>query len=158
LVVANPIGAVTYPGQSTLWAWNLEQNNEMDGQALPKSGASLEPDFAFPAAASAGGNTTLAVVATNADLTRSEAQRVAIMAQDGFARAIRPVHTPFDGDTAFVLASGDYALGDENRALAVARIGSMAADCVARSIGRGVVYAESAGKFESWRDRFRKNV
>ncbi|HCB32005.1 MAG TPA: peptidase T4, partial [Deltaproteobacteria bacterium] len=51
-------------------------------------------------------NTTLCVVATDAALTKAQSQRVAIMAQDGFARAIRPVHTPFDGDTIFVLATG----------------------------------------------------
>ena len=51
-------------------------------------------------------NTTLCVVATDAVLTKAQAQRVAIMAQDGFARAIRPVHTPFDGDVVFVLSTG----------------------------------------------------
>ena len=51
-------------------------------------------------------NTTIGVVAVAADLTVAEARRVAIMAQDGLARAIRPVHTPFDGDTIFVLATG----------------------------------------------------
>ena len=100
-----------------------------------------------------GANTTLAVVATDADLTRDEALRVAIMAHDGYARAIRPVHTPFDGDTVFVLANGRHKLRGA-RAGWVARLGAMAADCVARSIGRAVVHAESAGRFESWRARF----
>lgn len=154
LVAANPVGAVTYPGQSTLWAWALEQQGEMGGQVPPTAAADLEPDFPFLRGLSAGGNTTLAVVATNADLDRGEALRVAMMAQDGFARAIRPAHTPFDGDTAFVLASGAYALA-EPRALAVAKIGALAADCVARAIGRAVVLAESAGAFVSWRARFR---
>ncbi|MBN2753024.1 MAG: P1 family peptidase [Rhodospirillaceae bacterium] len=154
LVVANPVGSVTYPHQSTLWAWALEQNGEMGGQVPPVAPVDLEPDFPFLRGLAAGGNTTLAVVATNADLSRGEALRVAIMAQDGFARAIRPAHTPFDGDTAFVLAAGDWVL-PEPRALAVARIGALAADCVARAIGRGVYLAESAGVFRSWRDRYR---
>jgi len=154
LVAANPVGAVTYPGQSTLWAWALEQNGEMGGQVPPTVPADLEPDFPFLRGLSAGGNTTLAVVATNADLSRDEALRVAIMAQDGFARAIRPAHTPFDGDTAFVLASATHALA-EPRAVAVATIGALAADCVTRAIGRAVVLADSAGAFVSWRERFR---
>ncbi len=89
LVVANPVGSVTYPGQSTLWAWALEQGEEMGGQTPPAGTARMEPDFPFLSGLSAGGNTTLAVVATNADLSRGEALRVAIMAQDGFARAAR---------------------------------------------------------------------
>jgi L-aminopeptidase/D-esterase-like protein len=77
------------------------------------------------------------------------------MAHDGFARAVRPAHTPFDGDTAFVLAEGSHAL-PEPRAVALARIGAIAADCVARAIGRAVYLADSAGAFTSWRQRFRR--
>jgi L-aminopeptidase/D-esterase-like protein len=75
------------------------------------------------------------------------------MAQDGFARAIRPVHTPFDGDTVFVLATGRWRL-PEPRALTLARIGSAAADCTARAIMRGVYAAETLGELVSYRDRF----
>lgn len=153
LVVANPVGAVTYPGRSTLWAWDLEQNGEMGGQTPPTGPVGLEPEMPVLARLEPGANTTLAVVATDADLTRDEALRVAIMAHDGYARAIRPVHTPFDGDTVFVLANGRHGLGDSRPAW-VARLGAMAADCVARSIGRAVVEAESAGRFPSWRERF----
>jgi L-aminopeptidase/D-esterase-like protein len=153
LVAANPVGSATYPGQSTLWAWGLEQDGEMGGQVPPAGPVGLEPDMPMLARLQPGANTTLAVIATDADLTRDEALRVAIMAHDGYARAIRPVHTPFDGDTVFVLANGRHALGSP-RAAWVARLGAMAADCVARSIGRAVVAAESAGRFQSWRERF----
>ena len=57
-----------------------------------------------------GANTTIGVVATDAVLTPADARRLAIMAQDGLARALRPVHTPFDGDTVFVLATGGKSL------------------------------------------------
>ena len=57
-----------------------------------------------------GGNTTLGVIATNATLTKTQATKVAQMAQDGFARAISPIHTTADGDTIFVLATGAQAL------------------------------------------------
>ena len=153
LVAANPLGAVTYPGQSTLWAWALEQDGEMGGQVPPTVPAGLEPEMPMLARLELGANTTLCVIATDADLTRDEALRVAIMAHDGYARAIRPVHTPFDGDTVFVLANGRHKLGVPRPAW-VARLGAMAADCVARSIGRAVVSAASVGRFPSWRARF----
>jgi L-aminopeptidase/D-esterase-like protein len=91
---------------------------------------------------SAGANTTLAVVATNARLDKSELKRVAMMAQDGIARAVRPAHTPFDGDLVFATASGAIELeGGGARQRAVARIGSASADCLARAIARGVHHA-----------------
>ena len=99
-------------------------------------------------------NTTLCVVATDAALTKAQSQRVAIMAQDGFARAIRPVHTPFDGDTIFVLATGKIPLS-AMPPVDIARIGMMAADCVARAISRGVYAAESLGIWTSYRDFIR---
>ena len=87
-----------------------------------------------------GANTTLAVVATNARLDKAEARRVAMMAQDGLARAIRPVHTPYDGDVVFALASGEIALDalEGARPWWLARLGAAAADVVARAIVRGV--------------------
>ena len=96
-------------------------------------------------------NTTLCVVATDAVLTKAQAQRVAIMAQDGFARAIRPVHTPFDGDTVFVLATGKIPLS-KMPPIDIARLGMMAADCVARAIARGVYAAESLGVWPGYRN------
>jgi L-aminopeptidase/D-esterase-like protein len=75
-------------------------------------------------------NTCIGVVATDLPLTRAEAKRVAMMAQDGLARAIRPVHTPFDGDTLFVMSTGpDGAAGP----LALVELGTVAADLVARA-------------------------
>ena len=100
-------------------------------------------------------NTTLCVVATDAVLTKSQAQRVAIMAQDGFARAIRPVHTPFDGDTVFVLATGKIPLS-KMPPIDIARLGMIAADCVARAIARGVYAAESLGVWPSYKESLQK--
>ena len=96
-------------------------------------------------------NTTLCVVATDATLTKAQAQRIAIMAQDGFARAIRPVHTPFDGDTVFVLATGKIPLSNMPP-IDIARLGMMAADCVTRAIARGVYAAESLGVWPGYRN------
>jgi L-aminopeptidase/D-esterase-like protein len=92
----------------------------------------------------AGGNTTIGVIACSADLTRDEALRVAIMGQDGFARAINPVHTPFDGDALFVLATGRTELSSDpaRRNLQITRLGAEAAHTVARAIGRAVWSAQ----------------
>ncbi len=82
------------------------------------------------------------MVACSADLTTPECKRLAMMAQDGLARAIRPAHTPFDGDTVFAVASGEVALGqDPERKSRLAQLGSAAADCLARAIARGVYEA-----------------
>ena len=88
-----------------------------------------------------GSNTTIGVIATNARLTQAECKRVALMGQDGMARALRPIHTPVDGDTLFVLATGEHELPAGMRPLALAALGSIAADCVARAIARGVYEA-----------------
>ena len=76
------------------------------------------------------------------------------MAQDGFARAIRPVHTPFDGDVVFVLSTGKTRLSSQT-SIDIARLGMMAADCTARAIARGVYAADSLGKCPGYRDTFK---
>src|SRR5690606_15738154 len=105
LVAANPWGSVVHPGTASFYAWHLEQGGEMGGQAPPATAIDVAMDMdgkrAIP-----GANTTIGIVATDADLTQPEARRLALMAHDGFARAIRPVHTPFDGDTIFAIATG----------------------------------------------------
>jgi L-aminopeptidase/D-esterase-like protein len=95
------------------------------------------------------------VVATDATLTKAQAQRVAVMAQDGMARALRPVHTPLDGDIVFVGATCARPLADP--IYSVSELGALAADVVARAIARGVHEARALpfpGAQPSWRDRF----
>ncbi len=149
LVAANPAGSVVMPGSSSFWAWALELANELGGQQAPAA-CELASEHDFVSAL--GANTTIGVVATNARLDKAQAGRLAIMAQDGLARAIRPVHTPFDGDSIFVLATGTRKLPDP-AAHSLARIGSLAADCVARAIARGVYLADALGDIESYRTR-----
>jgi L-aminopeptidase/D-esterase-like protein len=103
-------------------------------------------------AAAAGANTTIAVVATDAMLGRGEAKRLAIMAADGMARALRPVHTPFDGDSVIALATGRIALTGP-RALALSALGALAADAVVRAIGRAIWEAEAVPGWPAWRER-----
>ena len=114
--------------------------------------AELQYDPAEEARRDPRGNTTIAVVATNARLTKAAAKRFAIMAQDGFARAIRPSHTPTDGDTVFALATGKHDLGDDPYAFSA--LGTLAADCLARAVARGVYNAETLGSARSWKDVF----
>ncbi len=151
LVAVNAVGDTVMPGESCFWAWPFERQGELGGQVPPRARlAADEAPIASPFAR-IGANTTIGVVATNAILDKAEARRIAIMAQDGFARAIRPVHTPFDGDGVFVLATGRHALGAP-RAAALSLLGALAADCVARAVARGVYAAESLGDLISYRD------
>jgi len=104
---------------------------------------------AYQAAASAiaaAQNTTLAVIATDARLSKAEVSKLAQMAQDGLARAIHPVHTPFDGDTVFALATGRRA------GLPMAILGAIAADVLAHAIERSVLEATGMGGLPSARD------
>ena len=97
-------------------------------------------------------NTTIACVATDVALTPAQAKRVAVMAQDGLARAIRPVHAPFDGDVVFAMSTGVRAL--EGGDFTVARIGALAADCLARAVARAVYEATPwpGSDVRCWRD------
>ena len=152
LAAVNPVGSVLMPGTDVFWAWPFEQNDEFGGRQ-PRGEAALPGlDDRFPGEVS--GNTTLVVVATDASLTKAEAKRVAIMAHDGIARAIRPVHTPYDGDTVFVLSTGAHSLS--NPVADLARIGSLAADCTTRAIARGVYEADDLATIPSYRSLHRK--
>ncbi|MBK3424460.1 P1 family peptidase, partial [Methylobacterium ajmalii] len=120
------------------------------------SPATPAPDaFAWPVKPMPGANTTIAVVATDARLTKAEARRLAVMAQDGLARAIVPAHTPLDGDLVFSAATGAVPLADPVGDLA--RLGDAAARVLARAVALGVYHARAlpvAGAQGAWRDRF----
>jgi L-aminopeptidase/D-esterase-like protein len=95
----------------------------------------------------AGDNTTIGIVATNARLTKVQAQKMAQMAHDGYARAISPVHTPADGDTIFSLATGTWS-GEVN----YGTVGSLAAEAMADAIVRAATQATSSNGVPSARD------
>lgn len=156
LAAVNSYGAAVAPGTDVFWAAPLAFPGELGEQDLSRlAGVEREADAGTKAArieAAAGANTTLAVVATDAALSKAEARRIALMASDGLARALRPSHSPFDGDSVFVLATGKAELGGP-RPLALARLGTLCADALARAIARGVYEAESLGELESYRAR-----
>lgn len=144
LVAANPVGSVYMPDGKTFYAWPWEQNGEFGGRPAPASRDTADP---FPDHSrlrprlQAGANTTIAIVATSAALSNVEAKRVAMMAHDGIARAVRPAHTPFDGDIVFSVATAEHAMPEDEKLMRpamVARIGAAAADCLARAIARAV--------------------
>ncbi|MEZ5914819.1 MAG: P1 family peptidase [Parvularculaceae bacterium] len=138
VMAVNSFGSVRAPGSRAFWAAPFEMNAEFGGLGGPQSGAAAD----FPSDTKLAGvraNTTICVVAVSAALTQAQAKRIAIMAQDGIARAIRPVHGPTDGDVIFVLATdGPKPDGP----LELTRIGTIAADCVARAIARAVFEAD----------------
>lgn len=161
LVAVNARGYTTMDGLPQFWAWALEQGREFGGMAPPNRKVALEVshnradlthDIADSARSDPRANTTIAVVATNARLDKASAQRLAMMAQDGLARAIRPVHTPHDGDTVFAVATGTHEMAADP--LSLGELGTLAADCLARAVARGVYEAASLGAARGWRDVF----
>jgi L-aminopeptidase/D-esterase-like protein len=146
LVAVNCFGSVTMPGQDDVyWAWPFETGGEFGG-ARPDTalGFALEDWGLAKMNPGARTQTTLAVVATDAMLSRDETRRLAVMAQDGLARAIRPVHAPVDGDVVFALSGGGQTLA-EPRPIALSVLGALAADCLSRAIARGVHAARLQG-------------
>jgi L-aminopeptidase/D-esterase-like protein len=138
------------------WAAPFELGSEFGGRGLP---ASFTPDMLRMrlkggAAATSAENTTLALVVTDADLTKGQAKRLAMIAQTGMARAIYPVHAPLDGDVVFVAATG----GKPVEPLAgLTELGMVAANVLARAIARGVYTATALpfpGALPAWKDRF----
>jgi L-aminopeptidase/D-esterase-like protein len=105
-------------------------------------------------------NTTIAVVATDALLSKPGCRRVAVASHDGLARTIRPCHTPLDGDTVFALATGAVEVPHDPTTPAsmspevplITAIGAAAADCLARAVMVGVLAAESVAGIPAYRD------
>jgi len=145
LVAVNAFGSVYMPASEVFWAWPYEIDGEFGG-ARPAPGQAFDPEDwgAAKANPQPGQNTTIAIIATDADLAPSDCQRVADMALAGLARAIRPVFAPFDGDCVFVVATGRVPLDPANRPFTLARLGECAAGTLARSVARGVHAAASS--------------
>lgn len=153
LAVVNAAGSVTVGDSAQFWAAPFERDGEFGNLGFP---AKMPNDaLGFKLKGATGENTALIVVITDATLTKSQTRRLAIMAQDGLARAIYPVHTPVDGDIVFAASTGQQPLSNPVHGLAA--LGALAADTVARAIARGV-YEASALRFPgtppAWRDKF----
>ncbi|MBX9398807.1 P1 family peptidase [Streptomyces sp. TRM72054] len=141
LVVANAAGSVLDPETGVLYGELFQGRvNYPDAQVHEAARTRLAESAARNAPPPL--NTTLAVVATDADLTKAQAQKLAGTAHDGIARAVRPVHLLHDGDTVFALATGQQPL-DAAQPLALNEILAAGADVVTRAIVRAVRAAES---------------
>lgn len=157
LAVVNAVGSVTVGDGPWFWAAPFEENNEFGGRGLPET---FTPDMLKArlkggSAASAAENTTLVVVVTDAVLTKTQAKRLAMIAQTGMARAIYPVHAPLDGDVVFAAATGKKPI---DPLFSMTELGMIAANTVARAIARGVYHATALpflGALPAWGDRFR---
>lgn len=153
IVVVNAVGTTTVGDGPHFWASPFEQDGEFGGRGWP---AAFTPsDLAIRAKGGPRESTTIALIATDAQLSKAQCNRLAVMAQDGFARAIYPVHTPLDGDVVFSAATGARPLADPYYGLA--ELGMIAGNVMARAIARGVYEAAAlpfAGAQPSWRDRF----
>ena len=153
LVAVNAVGTATIGDSQHFWAAPYEQGGEFGGRGWP---ATIPPeDLALRFKGGPGANTTIALVATDAVLTKAQAKRMALCAHDGLARALRPVHAPLDGDVVFAAATGHS--GAPSDAYALTELCATAADVLARAVARAVYSASAlpfAGAKPAWRDRF----
>lgn len=162
LAAVNAFGRATIGEGPHFWAAPFEVGAEFGGLGFPA--AMPEHALDFPARTLPGAATTLAVVATDALLTKAQCRRLAVAAQDGLARALVPAHTPLDGDLVFAVATGAVPLADPVADLA--RLGDAAARALARAVATGVYSAaglpglapaaplSATGLPPAWRDVF----
>ena len=155
LMAVNSFGSPVNPATGALWAAPFAQPGDLGDAAFAHAGGRVAPPdpragTKAPGEARPGTNTTVGVVACDARLNATQACRIAIMAQDGIARAIRPAHAPVDGDIIFALSTGRLDL-PEMDARALGTIGTHAGDVVARAIARAVWEAAGIGGHQSYR-------
>ena len=155
LAVVNAIGTATIGDGPHFWAAPFEVGHEFGGRGWP---ASLVPnDLALRAKGRIPPGetaTTIAVIATDAVLTKSQVKRLCIMANDGLARALLPAHAPSDGDTVFGAATGAKPMASDSD---LTILGHIATQVMARAIARGVFEATPLpypGALTSWQEKF----
>jgi L-aminopeptidase/D-esterase-like protein len=137
VMAVNAAGSPLIGSTDHYWSAPFERDGEFGGRGLPDPWpADAEAVITKAGHSTAGMNTTIGVVITDAEITKVEAKQIAVMAHDGFARALYPVHTPGDGDLLFVLSTGEKQLDRE--ALSLLSLGTTAANTVTRAIAQGV--------------------
>jgi L-aminopeptidase/D-esterase-like protein len=160
LAAVNAVGSALIGDGPHFWAAPYEQGDEFGGLGWPRKIAPEALAVRFKGQPAPATATTIAMVATDATLTKAECKRLAIMANDGLSKALRPVHAPNDGDTVFAAATGragppHFPMGGDPPVLT--ELGTVAADCLARAIARGV-YEATALPYKTavpdWKTRF----
>lgn len=152
IAAVNAAGSVTMGSGPYFWAGAFEIGQEFGGRGWPSP---LPPDALDAPTKGSLQSTTLAVIATDAILSKAQAKRLAIMAQTGLVRAVYPVHTPLDGDVVFAAATGKKKLADP--LLSLSALGALAANVLARAIARGVYEATAlpfTGAVPDWKSKF----
>ena len=151
IVAVNAVGSVTVGDGPHFWAAPFEQGSEFGGRGF----AMRDDALTVRLKGQPRENTTIALVATDAALTKPQAKRLATMAHDGLARAIYPAHTPLDGDIVFAASTQQRPLGNPIHGLA--ELGTIAANMLARAIARAVYEATALpfpNALPSWKDKF----
>jgi len=150
LVAVNALGSATVGDGAHFWAAPFEENDEFGGLGVARV---YSRDIRTKTAASLEA-TTIAIVATDASLSKPQCTRMATAAHDGMARALVPSHTPMDGDLVFGVSTGEGPTVDDPSRLL--RIGHAAATCLARAIARGVYEASGYenAPLPTWKRRF----
>ena len=152
IVAVNAIGSAVIDEGPHFWAAPFEVGDEFGGRGWPAAFAPGPRRLAWKGGSQPA--TTIALVATDASLTKAQAKRLAIMAGTGLARSLRLSYAPADGDTVFAVST--WARGAEHRD-DFTELGALASDCLARAIARGVYEATAlpfSGALSSWRERF----
>jgi D-aminopeptidase len=152
IAAVNCVGRATRGTSPHFWAASYERSAEFGGLG---EGAPAADRLDFALKSDPGGSTTIAVVATDAAFDKARMTRIAIMASGGFALAFRPAFGPGDGDLVFAASTARAEKAPDFRDLA--EIGTLAAECLARAVARGVYHARAlpfAGARPSWRDRW----
>ena len=155
LAAVNAVGMATIGDTAQFWAGAYEQGAEFGGKGWPTSVSPEALAIRFKGQPVQATATTIALVATDAKLTKAECKRLAIMANDGLGRALRPVHAPSDGDTVFAAATA--RIETTMAPLLRTEIGAAAADCLARAVARGVYEAKALPypkAVPDWKQRF----
>ena len=152
IVIVNAVGSVMVGDGPHFWAAPFERNSEFGGRGLP----SAQPPDALDIRLKGGAreNTTIALVATDATLTKAQAKRLATVAHDGLARAIYPVHTPLDGDVVFAASTAKRTAPE---LMAFAELGAIAANVLSRAVARAVYEASALpfpGALPDWKEKF----
>ena len=148
LMLVNALGSATVGDGPHFWAAPFEREAEFGGLGMPRTFSPTDTHLAWkgrpvdgaePASTAMPHATTIGIIATDAMLTKAQAERLAITAHDGFARALRLTHALFDGDMLFAMSTrGRDAPSDPGHLI---ELGGLAADCVARAIARGIYEA-----------------
>jgi L-aminopeptidase/D-esterase-like protein len=154
IVAVNAVGTATIGNGPYFWAAPFEQNGEFGGLGQPHPLPTDALTIRLKAASTE--NTVIAVIATDAVLTKAQCKRLALSAHDGMARALRPAHTPMDGDVVFAASTGKKPL--TKGVIDLTELCIAAADTLARAIARGIYEAEAlpfAGAQVAWKDRYK---